>query len=138
MAKRGRGRRTTRKIKATELGRFLEKELEMYHEDLVETLNEIAEESVRELVKKTKATAPVMTGDFKRRITWTAKKGVFGNVQCIWHVKAPDHRLTHLLVKGHQKATGGRTKGDPFLENALKQVLPKYEKNVEEAIKNGN
>lgn len=135
MAKRGRGRRTTRKIKPTELGYFLERELEMYHEEVVERLNEAAEVAAKDLVKKTKATAPVGTGDFKRRITWTPMRGVFGNVRCVWHVKAPDHRLTHLIVHGHAKKNGGRTKANPFLKNALDEVLPQYEKAVEEAIK---
>lgn len=135
MAKRGRGRRTTRKIPPTELGHFLERELEMYHEELVERLNEAAEEAAEDLVAKTKASAPVATGDFKKRITWTPKRGVFGNVRCIWHVKAPDYRITHLIVNGYAKKNGGRTEGNPFLKNALDEVLPKYEKDVEEAIK---
>jgi hypothetical protein len=41
-------------------------------------------------------------------------------------------------VNGHQKANGGRVKGDPFLKKALDQVLPEYEKDVKEAIENGN
>ena len=53
----------------------------------------------------------------------------------IWYVKAPDHRLTHLLVHGHATRNGGRTKPDPFLHNALADVLPEYEKAVEEAVK---
>jgi hypothetical protein len=30
---------------------------------------------------------------------------------------------------------GGRVPGDPFLKNALDEVLPDYEKDVEEALK---
>jgi hypothetical protein len=58
-----------------------------------------------------------------------------GQKRFIWHVKAPDYRLTHLLVKGHATKDGGRTKANPFLQNALDQVLPEYEKEVEEAVK---
>ena len=53
----------------------------------------------------------------------------------IWYVKAPDHRLTHLLVHGHATRNGGRTKANPFLKNALDDVLPEYERAVEEAVK---
>ena len=53
----------------------------------------------------------------------------------IWYVRPPDHRVTHLLVKGHATRNGGRTKADPFLRNALDQVLPEYEKAVEESLK---
>lgn len=60
-------------------------------------------------------------------------RGVFSYV---WHVKAPDYRLTHLLVHGHATKDGGRTKGNPFLANALAQVLPEYERKVEEVLRN--
>ena len=50
-------------------------------------------------------------------------------------MKAPCHRLTHLLVHGHETRDGGRTRPDPFLKNALDRVLPEYERDVEEAIK---
>ena len=53
----------------------------------------------------------------------------------VWHVKAPDYRLTHLLVHGHATKTGGRTKADPFLHKALDVVLPEYEQAVKEACK---
>ena len=57
-----------------------------------------------------------------------------GTKKYIWHVKAPDHRLTHLLVHGHATRNGGRTKADPFLQNALDTVLPEYETAVKEAV----
>lgn len=139
MAKRGRGRKTTRIVKKPqEFGRFLQSELKMYHQDLVEQLNEIAEESAQDLVKRTKATAPKRSGAFRRAITYKPQRGVFGDVRCVWGAKAPHHRLTHLLVKGHAKVNGGRVDGDPFLTNALEEVRPEYERKVEEAITNAD
>lgn len=137
MAKRGRGRKTSRVVKKPhEFGRFLSSELETYRQELVEQLNEIAEESAKELVRITKATAPKRLGDFRKAITYKKQRGVFGDVRCIWGAKAPKHRITHLLVKGHLKADGKRVEGDPFLVKALDQVRPEYEKKVEEAIQN--
>jgi len=137
MAKRGRGRSTKVVVKKPhEFGRFLSSELETYHQDLVEQLNIIAEDSAKELVKKTKATAPKRFGDFAKAITYKKQRGVYGDVRCIWGAKAPKHRLTHLLVKGHAKAGGGRVDGSDFLHKALDEVRPEYERKVEEAIEN--
>ena len=58
-------------------------------------------------------------------------------IRATWYVKAPDYRLTHLIVHGHATKDGGRTRGNPFLKNALDEVLPEYEREVEEVLKNG-
>ena len=118
-----------------DLGADLQNELQLYHEGVIEKVNAAGETAVKDLVKKTKATAPVASGSFKKNIT--SKKVDVGNgmKKFIWGVKAPDHRITHLLVHGHATKNGGRTKADPFLQNALDVVLPEYEKAVEEALK---
>lgn len=123
-------------IKPGDISSVLGKELALYSKGVTERVNAAGEAAVKDLVKRTKANAPVDTGDFKKSI---ASKAVeiagTGMKKFIWYVKSPHHRRTHLLVLGHAKAGGGRVPGDPFLENALDQVLPEYEKNVEEAIK---
>ena len=122
-------------IKPDEIGKAIEQELTTYHRDVLTRVNSASEEAVKALVKKTKATAPKRSGRFRKNIASKTVLGDHGN-RYIWHVKAPDHRLTHLLVHGHAKPDGGRVKGDPFLKNALDEVLPEYENAVEEAIKN--
>ena len=90
-----------------------------------------------ELVRKTRVTAPFRTGDFRRSITGDFRglaKGL-NTVSATWYVKAPHYRLTHLIVHGHDKGDGSRVPGDPFLENALNQVLPAYEEAIKEAVK---
>lgn len=123
-------------IKPSDLGEAIAEELTVYHEDVTESVNAASERAVKKLVKLTKASAPVgARGDFKKSIaSKLLKKSNRGNT-FVWYVKAPNHRLTHLLVHGHATATGGRTKGDPFLKNALDEVLPEYEKEVKEALK---
>ena len=125
-------------IKPSELGAAIERELTVYHESVTERINSLSEKAVKALVKKTKATAPVgARGSYKKRISSKLlKSGRNGNTY-VWYVKAPDYRLTHLLVKGHATKNGGRTKADPFLSNALGQVLPEYERGVEEAVRSG-
>ena len=123
-------------IKPGDLGAAIEQELTTYHGNVVEKLDKLSETAVKDLVKKTKATAPVgARGSFKKNIaSKQVIKGKRGSTYA-WYVKAPDYRLTHLLVHGHATRDGGRTKADPFLQNAVDEVLPKYEKDVEEALK---
>ncbi len=124
-------------IKATDLGAAIEQELKLYHQSALNRVNAAGEEAVKDLVKKTKATAPKKSGSFRKAITYkTEEKKATGDKRFIWGAKSPKHRLTHLLVHGHAKKNGGRVKGDPFLENALNEVLPAYENAVEEAMKN--
>ena len=118
------------------LGEAIEQELTLYAKEVQEGVEAAAATSMKKLVKLTRASAPVGNrGSFKKNITSTKKKRGPRDVQQIWHVKAPDARLTHLLVHGHATKDGGRTKADPFLQNALDQVLPEYERAVEEAIR---
>ena len=124
-------------IKPADLGEVIEKELGLYHADVIQRINAAGDAAVKALVKKTKATAPKRTGSFRKNIASKAVKDGNGMTKFIWYVKAPDHRLTHLLVHGHATKNGGRTPGDPFLQNALDQVLPEYEHEVEEAVRNG-
>lgn len=125
-------------IKPDALSKALEQELTVYHDHVVEGIDEAAATAVKKLVKLTKATAPVgARGSFKKNIaSKLLEKGKRGS-KYVWFVRPPDHRLTHLLARGHATRDGGRTKADPFLENALEQVLPEYEQEVKEAIENG-
>lgn len=122
-------------IEAKDLGGAIERVLETYGEDVLERVNRLSESAVKELVKKTKSTAPVLSGDFKKSIaSKRLKHGSRGDTY-VWYVKAPDYRITHLIVHGHALRNGGRANGNAFLQNALDIVLPKYEAAVEEALK---
>lgn len=125
-------------IKPEALGAALSQELTLYHNRVLVGVDEAGSAAIKRLVKLTKATAPEgARGSFKKNITSKLlEKGKRGS-KFVWYVKPPDHRLTHLLVHGHATKDGGRTKADPFLENALEQVLPEYEQEVKEAIENG-
>jgi hypothetical protein len=125
-------------IKSADIGKALEQELTTYHKNVVDRVNLASENAVKALVKKTKATAPKKSGAFRRAITYKEEVNrVSGDKRFIWGARSPFSRLTHLLVHGHAKVNGGRVPGDPFLKNALDEVLPEYENEVEEAVKNG-
>ena len=122
-------------IKPEALAGAIQKELEVYSEEVTARVNAAGEASINKLRKLTKATAPVASGSFRKNIAVKVVDAGNGMKKFIWYVKPPDHRLTHLLVHGHATKTGGRTKANPFLKNALNTVLPEYEKTVEEALK---
>ena len=120
------------------LGEAIAEELTVYHRNVTEAVNKLSAKAAKDLVKKTKATAPVgYRGSFRSNITSRVSEKSRNGDTYAWCVNAPDYRLTHLLVHGHATRDGGRTRSDPFLVNAMAEVLPEYERNVEEAIKNG-
>ena len=123
-------------IDAFDLGAAIVEQLTVYHEGVVEDVNAAGERAVKKLVQLTKQTAPKKSGDYAKSITsMTNENPATGDKEFIWGARAPHHRLTHLLVKGHPTGNGGRTTGDPFLSDALDIVLPEYERDVEEALK---
>lgn len=122
-------------IKPANLADVIQQELTLYTEGVTERVNEAGKASAEKLRKMTKASAPVVTGSFRRNIAVKEVDAGHGMKKFVWHVKAPDYRLTHLLVHGHATKTGGRTKADPFLHKALDVVLPEYEQAVKEACK---
>ena len=125
-------------VKLEGLSDAIAEELTLYHKDVTEKVNALSEQAAKDLVKKTKATAPVgYRGSYKKHIASKLVKKTRGGHVYAWYVKPPDHRLTHLLVRGHAKKDGGRTKADPFLKNATDAVLPGYEKDVKEVLENG-
>lgn len=125
-------------IKPEELGAAIREELTLYSRAVQDGVNNAGRESMKKLVKLTKATAPVgYRAKFKKSITYVETPGVHGSTKFTWGAKAPEHRLVHLVTKGHATKDGGRTKANPFLQNALDTVLPEYERKVEEVVKNG-
>lgn len=124
-------------ITPDKLAKALGEQLTLYHEDILERLREVTRETTVKLVRKTRQTAPKQTGEFSKHISGDFRglaRGI-STVEAVWYVKPPHHRLTHLLVNGHQKADGGRVDGDPFLADALDELLPEFEQAIEEAIK---
>lgn len=123
-------------IKPGDLGAAISQELTMYHAEVLDKVDQLSNDAVKKLVKLTKASAPVgHRGRYKKNIAGKRLYRKYYGSAYAWYVKAPDYRLTHLLVHGHATKDGGRTKADPFLKNALDVVLPEYEDAVKEAIK---
>ena len=124
----------SRKVKPEALAAAIQQELDEWRGDVQDRVNDAGRESIEKLVKMTKATAPKKSGKFRRSITSEESTNAMGAKAYTWGAKAPSHRVTHLLVHGHANRGGGRTPGNPFLENALSSVLPEYEEAVKESV----
>lgn len=128
-------------IKLEDLGGAIARELTVYSKDVQDRVNKAGRKAIKEVERKTKDTAPFNARAYHQHyadlIATKTETARTGDETHTWYVKPPGHRLTHLLVNGHETRDGGRTQADPFLQNALDAVLPDYERNVEEAIKNG-
>lgn len=136
-----------RHIHVGELGAAMENALEIYSQAVQDALVDVTETWMNTLVRQTKQTAPRgrRNGQFRKNITADYQelrrvKSLRGRtIRATWYVKAPDYRLTHLLVHGHATSNGGRTRANPFLKNAVDAVLPEYEREIEEVLRrNGN
>lgn len=126
----------SKNVKINGLSAAIHDILQEYGETVDDGVERVTKKAMDDLVEKTKATAPVLTGSYRKNITSTREVDWKGS-KYVWYVNAPDYRLTHLLVHGHATRNGGRSKKYPFLQNALKSVLSQYEQNLQEAIKNG-
>ena len=134
---------------AEDFGEQMQRVLTIYSEDINEKIRAITTQTMKQLVKETKATAPRgrradkdsyrkhISGDY--RGTRKTARGLRGqDIHAIWYVRAPDYRLTHLLVKGHATSKGTRTRSSPFLHNAREKAVSEYEAKLREVISNGN
>lgn len=127
----------SKSIKPEMLGKAIQEQLDLYHEDVLNRITGVFERAIQKLVKNTKATAPAESGEYRKHIAWKRIESGRGAVAFLWYVKGIFSRLTHLLVHGHATVNGGRTKADPFLVNALEEVLSECENEVAEVLKNG-
>lgn len=128
------------KIKADQLSVAIARELSIVNDDTVEMLKRIAKKKASELVKKTKATAPVgkRSKHYRDNITFKKTEETNRKITYTWYVKGSDYRLSHLLNNGHALRNGGRYAGTKFITKAYEPIEKEYAAEVEEALKNGN
>ena len=122
-----------------ELSEAINKELTLYGQHVIDGIKKEAKNSMSQLVKETKATAPVGKRKKHYRDSIKSKKIAENDrsVSYMWYVAGSDYRLSHLLENGHALRRGGRVNGTHFIKKASDPILEKYEKAVEEVIKNG-
>lgn len=124
------------KITIDDLADAIGERLTVYQSETARKILGVNKSTMKRFVKITKQTAPRRTGKFAKAIRSTVEDNGITGSKGIWYVGGKEYRLTHLIVNGHQLRQGGRTKGNPFLENALESVADEYIKGIEEAVKN--
>ncbi len=126
-------------VEIGQLSEAIERELTLYSQNVIDGVKNEAKKSMGQLVKKTRATAPVGKRDKHYRDSISSKKTGENDraISYTWYVKAPNYRLSHLLENGHALRNGGRTTGSHFIQKASDPILEDYIKAVEEVIKNG-
>ena len=122
----------------------ISEELTDYQRSVVDkAITEETKKSMKELVQKTKATAPVgkRTKHYRDNISskvLNKSNSAHGlNYSELWYVKGSDYRLSHLLNDGHAKKNGGRVEGTKFITKATDEIETAYLENLKKAIENG-
>ena len=112
-----------------------------YKKEVADGIFRVGKKAIKEIERKSIDTAPIgrrVSGDhFRESIASKSEQDRLGNSTHIWYVKAPNYRLTHLLVHGHATRNGGKTRANPFLKNATESALRKYIDDVEKVIERG-
>lgn len=126
-------------IPIDQLADEINRELTLYSNNVITGVKKVAQASIKQLVKETKATAPVgnRSKHYRDSITSRKEKETDRAVSYLWYVKGSDYRLSHLLNNGHQLRDGGRYAGTKFITKAEASIIKDYEKAVEEVIRNG-
>ena len=126
-------------INIDQLNEAIMDSLDEYNREVVDGVKSVTKKAMNQLVKDSKATAPVgkRSKHYKDNITSkTLSESDFG-LSKLWYVKGSDYRLTHLLNNGHALRDGGRYPGTNFLGNAVDKIVPDFMKEIEEVLKNG-
>ena len=135
------------KISIDDLADAIGERLRVYQGETAHKVLNVTQKTMKRFVKITKQRAPRQLfnanrkskrqpGTFAKAIRSTVEDNGITGSKGIWYVGGDEYRLTHLLVNGHQLRQGGRTKGNPFLDNALEEIEKEYIKGLEEAVKN--
>lgn len=111
-----------------------------YNKVVITGIKEETKKAMDQLVRDTKATAPVghrrskhYKNSITSRVEWENSLGC----EMTWYVKGSDYRLSHLLENGHALHQGGRVAGTHFIKNASDPILEDYVKAIERVIENG-
>lgn len=117
----------------------INRELTIYSREITDAIKRESKEHMKQLVDKTKATAPVGKRRKHYRDSISSKKTSENDrgATYTWYVKGADYRLSHLLENGHATKNGGRVNGTHFIEHATDEVITAYTQKIEEVLSNG-
>lgn len=114
--------------------------LNTYSKTIIDGVEKAADDTVKEMVARTKArpSGKFSTGKYAKAIA--SQKGedsVFARSR-IWYVKKPRYRIAHLINNGHAVRGGGRYEGDKHVTRAAEQAMTDFDRRVREVIDNAS
>lgn len=122
------------------LTRVISEGLNAYSRTIVDGIEKAAEESVKEMVKRTKQrpTTKLSRGKYARAIASQIGENTITSRSRIWYVKKPRYRLAHLLNNGHAVRGGGHVSGDKHITRAAETAMRDFESRVVEVIEHAS
>lgn len=127
-------------IQIEQLAAEIEKELTIYSDEITEGLKKLAPRVARETAKELNDTSPRDSKSGRHPHydeQWTSSKLETTRRSQASVVHNRDYGLPHLVEKGHALRGGGRTRAQPHIAPAEEKAIEKYEKGVEDVIRNG-
>lgn len=121
-------------IKPEMFAQAVKEYLEIYVEDIGETVEETSNQIGKEARDELKQTSPKKTGEYAKG--WTVRKGKKNkNYYTVKVWNRTDYQLTHLLEFGHATKNGGRTKAIPHIRPVEEKYKNKFEKQLKDKIR---
>ena len=104
--------------------------------DVVRGMKAAAKEAIRKCADEIKAhiTFDERTGKYVRSMATKKTSDTAHGIEYVWSVKAPEHRLAHLLENGHVSRSGGRVKAYPHIVFGETVANAYFTKKVQEVI----
>lgn len=130
---------TNKKVSIDGLAAAVANEFKLYEKHIIEGIREETDKSMRQLVKETKATAPVghRKKHYRDSISSKVTNSSLRAYEKTWYVRGSDYRLSHLLNNGHMLRDGGRYEGTGFITKSSISVIENYEKAIREVLERG-
>lgn len=122
-------------IQIDQLADAIMAQLNTFETAVHEGVKKAVDETMVEMVKETKSTAQARTGRYKSKIGATAGDNTAMKYSKVWHVKAPNYRVAHLLDKGHALRNGGRYAGNQHVATAANHAAETFQQKLEEVIR---
>lgn len=121
-------------IKPEMFAQAVKEYLEIYVEDIGETVEETSTQIGKEARDELKQTSPKKTGKYAKG--WTVRKDKKNkNYYTVKVWNRTDYQLTHLLEFGHATRNGGRTKAIPHIRPVEEKYKDKFEKQLKDKIR---
>lgn len=123
--------------KIDDLNKAIVKELQNYSDELTCQVKDIVSNVSKSMVKRTKKDAQYRYGFYRDAISSKTLFESETKLIKVWYVRKPEHRLAHLLDKGHRLKNGKFIKGNLHVSNNEEIAKKELEEEIKEVIKNG-